>query len=156
MIESLAEEDFHELVELYVRCTQMEKPPGNATVEYVTKDLQRVSTFVYKEDNHIVGFVTYIYKTKTQISIDFICSNKQRKGIGSALMLHLAKYACEKGLVWIYSTVSAKDRGAQLFYKRCGFREYARVAADYGGEEIVVSKVRARPDEVIQKIENGS
>ena len=90
------------------------------STEEILKLLNRSTTFVYRKGKIIGGFVTFT--ENGSLHIEFICTDKLRKGIGSLLMVKVAKYAISNRIPKVVSTVSSTDKRAVGFYKSAGFK----------------------------------
>lgn len=143
MIERLKNKDIKEAAKVYCKGMQMETPKGRATFDKVIKHLEEVSLFVYKEKGKIKGLVSFTFKGKDKIKMDFICTLKLRKGIGRGLMKKLAGFAIKHKVEFIYSNVSSQDKRVIKFYESLGFKNYGRY---FVNKSFMLYRVKAKPE----------
>ncbi len=96
--------------------------------------------FMYLEDEKILGFVAYEIKEDVYGLLKnevvylhriYIKQNKQRKGIGNALMNEIVKIALKNNCACIQLNVHRKNN-AMYFYKKMGFELYEKTDIAYG------------------------
>lgn len=121
----------------------METPKGRATFDKVIKHLEEVSLFVYKEKRKIKGLISFTFKEKGKIKIDFICTLRLRKGIGKKLMKKLAEFAIKHNVKFIYSNVSSQDKRVIKFYESLGFKKYGKYFAN---KNFMLYRIKAKPE----------
>lgn len=125
MIEKLKRKDIEETAKVYIKGLSMEKPKGYSTLKETINNLKKLNCFVHKSKKKIDGLITF-KKRKDNITIDFICSLKLRKGIGRKLMNKLIRYSIDNKVNIIYSNVSNKDKRVLKFYDSLGFKKYGK------------------------------
>ena len=109
----------------------MENPKGYATLKETANNLKKLGCFIHKSNNKIDGLITF-RKRGNNIILDFICSLKLRKGIGSKLINKLTAYSLSKKINSIYSNVSGKDKRVIKFYHSLGFKKYGEKRSKRG------------------------
>ncbi|MEM3272794.1 MAG: GNAT family N-acetyltransferase [Candidatus Micrarchaeaceae archaeon] len=122
---TLRQNDLDEAAKVFQRCLHREVPKGHEPLLAIKNNLKRFTCFVYKENYRIRGLAWFRMK-QNHVELLFICSNRLRRKIGSTLMLEVARYALQKHLTWIYSSVSSKDKAATNFYRSLGFKNYRK------------------------------
>lgn len=141
MIENLQKTDIPEAVKVYIEGLRMQIPPGDASSEKISKKLEsEVITFVYKENENILGLVSFKTLDKNSIKLDFICAIESGRGIGKSLMKELANYANGNNIKFIYSRASSRDIRTIKFYESCGFEVYGQEKSEESG--LVLYKVK--------------
>lgn len=143
MIEKLKKKDIVEAAKVYNKGLRMEIPKGHNTLNYTKKYLKEIYCFVYKENNKILGLVSFKFKTKDKIQMDFICAIKLRKGIGKKLIIKLKEFAVNNKVKMIYSNVSSKDKRVLEFYKNCGFKTYSKY---YANKSFMLYRIKSKPE----------
>jgi L-amino acid N-acyltransferase YncA len=138
MIEKLKESDLNEIVKIYIQGVQEQIPPGDIPIEKAQERFQKFQTFVYKEEDKILGLVLFDTLEK-EVELLFIYAVEPRKGIGRKLMDELINYAVENKRESIISTVSTIDDRVMKFYESCGFEKYGEYAFEDG---FVVNEIR--------------
>lgn len=105
---------------------RLQMPSEKGDLEKIKKTLQKRGCNVYKDKGRIKGLV-YFEKFRNDIRVRFICAIALRQGIGSALMLDLAKHAKREGIRWIRTAVFIGDKRDRNFYDALGFVPYRRI-----------------------------
>ena len=119
----------------------MEVPKGSMTKNEVSKVLAKSTTFVYRENSAIQGFISFT-RTNKAIHLEFIYARKRRHGIGTLIMKRVAMHAIKNKLVAIDSEVSIMDRRAYGFYSSLGFKKSKKI-------NYFLYKTRAEPSMVM-------
>jgi ribosomal protein S18 acetylase RimI-like enzyme len=153
MIEELQAKDIKQVADVYVRGLAEQNPPGEKiSPEQAEEKLRHKSCLVYKTGGVIEGLLLFSISDPRTITIDFICSLKHRRGVGSELLRYLAEHSGKEGIKYIHSTVSTWDKRAMDFYKHCGFKKYGERLEEHGGQDFLLDKVRAVPDEIVKAL----
>ena len=97
---------------------------------------------MYKEDKKIIGILSFAHKKGNKIRIEFIYSNKLRKGIGKKLIKKLANYALKNRIGFIYTSVSSNDERAINFYRNCGFKFNGKY---HSYRNMILYRIKAMP-----------
>ena len=82
----------------------------------------------------IMGFGT----EEAHLNLLAVAGGCQRRGIGRSLVKWLEASARVAGISVIYLEVRANNYGGQAFYRRLGYREFARARGYYCGRETAV------------------
>lgn len=149
-IEKLKKKNIKEAAKVYQKGLSMEIPKGYCKLDKLIKVLDKeVLCYIYKIDNKIKGLISFYFKGKYNIVVDFICAIYQGRGIGTKLMKKLADYALKKKVRYICSNVSTKDKKVMTFYKNCGFKKYKQY---YVRKGFLLYNVKTKPKDMIKTI----
>ncbi len=144
LIQELTTNNLNQAVQLYAQGILMEVPPGSTDSEenlmkllknhlrrYLHHHQQRQIWLAFKAATP-QGLLDF-YHYQRSIRIRFICAIPPRQGIGTYLMVKLAKFAIQKEIEMIRSTVSTQDRRAIDFYfTHLGFTQTGQRKEDDG------------------------
>ena len=80
------------------------------------------AVLVYKEQNKILGFVTYkVWDNYATIGLIGVCSNHQGKGIGRKLITYVEIGLVKKGVIELRISTQIQNHVACEFYNRLGY-----------------------------------
>ena len=98
--------------------------------------------FVYETDGNVVGWIAVSptsyrepYRGVVELSV-YVDDAYHGKGVGTALMNHLADESPKHGIWSLYSVVFSSNEASLALHRKCGFREIGyreRVAQDKFG-----------------------
>lgn len=100
--------------------------------------LKKAETWVFEDDNVVVGFVALI---GNEIGAIFVRPDCQGRGIGRALMDHAAKLRQE-----LFLDVFEDNASGRRFYDRYGFRHENRHIHDLTGHALIRLSYRPGAD----------
>jgi hypothetical protein len=135
VIRELSAKNLNQAVRIYAQGVLMEVPPGSTDSEetltkilkanlrrYIVQHQQRQIWLAFKT-NTPCGLLDF-YLFKRSIRIRFICAIPPRQGTGTHLMMELAKFAIQKRVEKIRSTVSTQDlRAINFYFTHLGFTQ---------------------------------
>ncbi len=151
---------------------RLAQPAEAAAIAYLSRDLieyglgwrwtpARVAASIRAPDanvlvacihDHIAGFAIMRYGEDAHLDLLAVAPPYRRLGIGRQLLEWLEKCAVVAGIFSVTLEVRAGNEGAQLFYKRLGYRPLAHVPGYYQGIEAALRMGRdlsSRPLEPI-------
>lgn len=126
MIERLRKLDIERAITVFQKGLSLEIPPGNMGRKIIGNELRKTICYVHKTNGRLDGLVNFKLNKGGSITLMFICTLKPRNGVGTELMLEVAKFALGKKVKWVYSLVSFRDKRATSFYYRLNFKSYAK------------------------------
>ena len=102
------------------------------TQERFCELIEHTHIFVAKENDEIVGYITFdikerenpIMRFRKQLSIDAMCVDKtvRHKGIGTKLLAFIKEYALKNDCTDLYLTVNEENIPGIKTYEKFGFR----------------------------------
>lgn len=102
------------------------------TQERFCELIENTQIFVAKENDEIVGYITFdikerenpIMRFRKQLSIDAMCVDKtcRHKGIGTKLLAFVKEYALKNDCTDLYLTVNEENTPGIKTYEKFGFR----------------------------------
>lgn len=102
------------------------------TQERFCELIENTQIFVAKENDEIVGYITFdikerenpIMRFRKQLSIDAMCVDKtcRHKGIGTKLLEFVKEYALKNDCTDLYLTVNEENTPGIKTYEKFGFR----------------------------------
>lgn len=102
------------------------------TQERFCELIENTQIFVAKENDEIVGYITFdikerenpIMRFRKQLSIDAMCVDKtvRHKGIGTKLLAFVKEYALKNNCTDLYLTVNEENIPGIKTYEKFGFR----------------------------------
>ena len=111
------------------------------SMEELIKDFTVMSFYIYWKEK-ICGVAALGIEDETGwVRWVYILRDHQRRGIGTALLLHLEDEAKKKGLTQLRLHVLEKDSRAVNFYKKLGYEPIDRVEGPYGLDLLVEKKI---------------
>jgi ribosomal protein S18 acetylase RimI-like enzyme len=111
------------------------------SMEELIKDFNAMTFYGYEEEK-ILGVAALRIEDKTGwIRWVYILTDYQRKGIGTALLLHLEEEAKKKKLTQLRLHALEKDYRAVNFYRKLGYESIDRVPGPYGLDLLMEKKV---------------
>ncbi|MCL5680347.1 MAG: GNAT family N-acetyltransferase [Candidatus Marsarchaeota archaeon] len=131
------------IVRLFQKGLPMQVPKGSMTKAEIEEVLAASTTLIYSETDAIGGFVSFT-RTHNGLRIEFIFSDKRRKGIGTMLMRRAARHAKRLGLAYVSSEVSVMDKRASGFYDSLGFTKQKKI-------NYFLYRIRATPRSIMAK-----
>ncbi|MGC8651968.1 MAG: GNAT family N-acetyltransferase [Candidatus Micrarchaeia archaeon] len=127
-IRNISRLDARAVAFLYKRGLAEEKPKGSCTIKWIMKHISKgLDGFGLLYRGKLIGIATFATVGST-IYMDFIYASKPRMGVGSALMLEVAKLAKKKGIKQIKASVSKIDARATAWYRACGYKRVPKTA----------------------------
>ena len=160
IVREFADEDLIEVAQVYAQGLLMEAPPGSeepleslipAIRGHLKEWLQTEKTrrlWVAIIKNRIRGLLDF-YHEPSEIRVRFIATVVPRQGIGTHLMVELAKYAVAHQVEVIHSSVSSIDKRAQQFYfQHLGFTKIGQRPESPGFDLFLVS---VKPQELLRR-----
>jgi GNAT superfamily N-acetyltransferase len=129
----------------------MEKPPGSTKSHEELSDSLRLHLQIYLqqrkdryiwlavENETVVGLLDFYHRPE-ELYVRFICAIPPRRGTGTRLLRHLAKYGLSQQIPVIKTTVSSLDLRAQEFYfSHLGFQQIGSRTEDPGFDLYIVT-----------------
>ena len=111
------------------------------SMEELIKDFKVMTFYIYIKVK-ICGVAALRIEDKTGwVRWVYILTDYQRKGIGTALLLHLEEEAKKKDLTQLRLHVLEKDLRAVNFYKKLGYEPIDRVKGPYGLDLLMEKKI---------------
>lgn len=156
----LTKDRLDEASRVYAQGLLSEDPPGSTeSLEDLTESL-RLHLRIYlqrKKNRHIwlaevdaeiKGILDYIHEG-AEIFIRFICAVPSGHGIGTQLIRYLAKYASQREVTIIRSTVSSIDsRACKFYFDHLGFEKTGK-RPEGSGFDLFLAAIN--PQEILRK-----
>ena len=132
-IRKFVDNDWNQVKEIYqlgidTGVATFETSPPEDLVSWNEK-IQRELTYVYEEDEKILGWVTLskvskrtVYKGVGEISI-YIHPNHKRKNIGKNLYIEFEQHARNLGYWTLQAQLFTENEASKLFFESQGFRQ---------------------------------
>ena len=132
-VRKFVDDDWNQVKEIYqlgidTGVATFETSPPEDLISWNEK-IQRELTYVYQEDEKILGWVTLskvskrsVYKGVGEISI-YIHPNHKRKNIGKQLYVEFEQHARDLGYWTIQAQLFTENKASKLFFERQGFRQ---------------------------------
>ena len=132
-IRKFVDNDWNQVKEIYqlgidTGVATFETSPPEDLVSW-NKKIQRELTYVYEEDEKILGWVTLskvskrtVYKGVGEISI-YIHPNHKRKNIGKNLYIEFEQHARNLGYWTLQAQLFTENEASKLFFESQGFRQ---------------------------------
>ena len=106
--------------------------------EWLKQSIQNGWVYLVEEGDLVVGYarLEYIWLLYPIIGLLTLEDDYQRKGIGTALIDHIAHDLSKQGRRVLFT--SAEDEGASEFYRKCGFHQCGVISEinETGNDEI--------------------
>ncbi len=111
------------------------------SMEELIRDFKVMTFYIYMKEK-ICGVAALRIEDKTGwVRWVYILTDYQKKGIGTALLLHLEEEAKKKDLTQLRLHVLEKDLRAVDFYKKLGYESIDKVEGPYGLDLLMEKKV---------------
>lgn len=123
----LSKDQLDAAAHVYAQGLLMENPPGSKEpLETLAQNMRlHLQSYLLRKDtrriwlaiigNQPSGLLDFYLQSRT-IRIRFLCAVPPSQGIGTQLMIHLARFALANGVEVIRTTVSSLDQRAMNFY----------------------------------------
>lgn len=150
---------------VYAQGLLLEKPPGSKEpLETLAQNMRlHLQTYLLRKStrriwlatsrNQPVGLLDFFLQTNT-IRIRFLCAVPPSQGVGTQLMVKLARFAFDIGVKVIRTTVSSLDQRAKNFYfHHLGFFKTG-TRTEESGFDLFIAAVS--PQELLQRFSKPS
>jgi len=116
------------------------------SLEELLKDFERMTFYVYKSENKVVGVGALQIESEGtgRIRWVYILPEYQRMGIGTALVIRLEQQAREIGIRRLRLLTIEKANWAVNFYKRLGYDLTEKIEMPWGFDVFMEKKLELR------------